>query len=65
VGFLAASVAWIGAAGVSSGVSWFYESLLGAAESCAVTSEKQAVESSDFRFAAIWCRTLRNTLPGF
>ena len=62
---MAASVAWIGAAGVSSGVSWFYESLLGAAESCAVTSEKQALESSDFHGAAFWCARLQSSLPGF
>jgi hypothetical protein len=39
-------------AGVSSGVSWFCESLHGAAESCALVSAKQAVESRDFRGAA-------------
>src|SRR5258708_5822283 len=51
--------------GVGSGVGWLFVSLRCGAVSCAVVSEKQAVESGDFRYAAFWCTWLLNRLPGF
>ncbi len=45
--------------GVGSGVGWLFVSLRHGAESCALASEKQGVESSDLHCAAFWCARLR------